>query len=72
MPNPFAPETIEIMKKHVYAVNDELVAVVEESTGQPATIESILDYIKPHVLEIFSTPDTLNLTDELGNDLAKW
>lgn len=66
------PETIEIMKKHVYAVNDELVAVVEESTGQPATIESILDYIKPHVLEIFSTPDTLNLTDELGNDLAKW
>ena len=66
------PETIEIMKKHVYAVNDELVAVVEESTGQPATIESILDYIKPHVLEVFSTPDTLNLTDELGNDLAKW
>ena len=66
------PETIEIMKKHVYAVNDELIAVVEESTGQPATIESILDYIKPHVLEIFSTPDTLNLTDELGNDLAKW
>lgn len=66
------PETIEIMKKHVYAVNDELVAVVEESTGQPATIESILDYIKPHVLEIFSAPDTLNLTDELGNDLAKW
>ena len=66
------PETIEIMKKHVYAVNDELIAVVEESTGQPATIESILDYIKPHVLEVFSTPDTLNLTDELGNDLAKW
>ena len=66
------PETIEIMKKHVYAVNDELIAVVEESTGQPATIESILDYIKPHVLEVFSTPDTLNLTDELGHDLAKW
>jgi hypothetical protein len=66
------PETIEIMKKHVYAVNDELIAVVEESTGQPATIESILDYIKPHVLEIFSTPDTLNLTDQFGNDLTKW
>ncbi len=66
------PETIEIMKKHIYAVNDELIAVVEESTGQPATIESILDYIKPHVLEVFSTPDTLNLTDEFGNDLTKW
>jgi hypothetical protein len=66
------PQTIEIMKKHVYAVNDELIAVVEESTGQPATIESILDYIKPHVLEVFSTPDTLNLTDEFGNDLTKW
>ena len=66
------PETIEIIKKHVYAVNDELIAVVEESTGQPATIESILDYIKPHVLEIFSTPDTLNLTDQFGNDLTKW
>lgn len=66
------PETIEIMKKHIYTVNDDLVKVVEDSTGQPATIESILEYIKPHVLEIFSTPDTLNLTDELGNDLTKW
>jgi len=66
------PETIEIMKKHVYAVNDELIAVVEESTGQTATIESILDYIKPHVLEVFSKPDTLNLTDQFGNDLTKW
>ena len=66
------PEAIEIMKKHVYAVNDELVAVVQDSTGQPATIESILEYIKEHVLEVFSTPDKLKLTDEYGNDLAKW
>lgn len=66
------PQTIEIMKKHIYAVNDELVAVVQDSTGQPATIESILEYIKEHVLEVFSTPDNLNLTDELGNDLANW
>lgn len=66
------PETIEIMKKHIYAVNDQLVSLIEESTGQPATIESILEYIQPHVLEIFSTPDNLNLTDELGNGLANW
>jgi hypothetical protein len=46
--------------------------VVQDSTGQPATVESILEYIKEHVLEVFSTPDNLNLTDEYGNDLAKW